>query len=207
MILLFNKIPVSLERKVAEFVNIVKAAYGSDFYDVEGSRWFGDNLTTDALFPQWIIQNYKEDTNNVVIVQLFKSYLRWLFSVEYGYGAAIPWENMASVQKVPEKLMLGFADFYFPGADFSSGSNLHDLVPNLKKFILLAEQNYVKNKGTADSIKYLLTTLIGIDQDSCTIQTGSPFFIIVRANVQEKYKPFLNKYVYPAGSVVLYESP
>lgn len=207
MILLFNKIPVSLERKVAEFVNIVKAAYGSDFHDVEGSRWFGDNLTTDALFPQWIIQNYKEDPNNVVVVQLFKSYLRWLFSIEYGYGAAVPWENMVSVQKVPEKLMLGFADLYFPGADFSSGSDLHDLVPNLKKFILLSEQNYVNNKGTADSIKYLLTTLIGIDQDSCTVQTGSPFFIIVRANVQEKYKTFLNKYVYPAGSVVLYESP
>jgi len=207
MILLFNKIPVSLERKVAEFVNIVKAAYGSDFYDVEGTRWLGDNLTTESLFPQWIIQNYKEDSDNVAVVQLFKSYLRWLFSVEYGYGAAIPWENMSSVQKVPEKLMLGFADFYFPGADFSSGSDLNDLIPNLKKFILLAEQNYVNNKGTSKAIKYLLTTLLGISQDSCTVQTGSPFFIIVRANVPEKYKTFLNTYVYPAGSIVIYEAP
>jgi hypothetical protein len=31
--------------------------------------------------------------------------------------------------------------------------------------------------------------------------------MIVRANVPEIYKPFLNRSVYPAGTYILYETP
>lgn len=207
MILLFNHLPISLNQKIEKFVEAVKQEYGSDFYDVQGERWFGDNITVDSVFPKWILKEAKDDPSNVLIVQIIKSYFRWLFSVERGYGAAVPWEIIRNPQLLQNKLMLGFADLYFPKADFSDGSVLNDLVPNIKIFAINADVNYFNVKGSMKAIKYVLTTLIGLSTDSCDVYTGSPGFIIVRANVPEKYKSFLNEYVYPAGMKILYETP
>lgn len=207
MILLFNHLPVTLEQKIAKFIETVKATYGSDFYDVEGDRWFGDNLTVESLFPKWILKEAEDDPSNVLIVQVVKSYLRWLFSIPYGYGGYVPWENIRDPQTIPTKLLEGIADLYFPKADFSSTSDLNDLLPNIRTFALNADANYFNVKGSMVGIKYVLTSLIGLSVDACDVFTGSPGFIIVRANVPEQYKPFLNEYVYPAGMKILYESP
>jgi hypothetical protein len=84
---------------------------------------------------------------------------------------------------------------------------LNDLLPNIKNFAINADKNYFNVKGSMMAIKYVLTSLIGLSPDSCDVYTGSPGFVIVRANVPEKYKAFLNEYVYPAGMKILYESP
>jgi len=205
MILLFNKLPVSLDTKITKMVSLVAETLGSNFYNVSGDRWLGDNLTVDALFPKWIIQKSKEDPSNVLIVDIVKSYQRWLFDIERGYGAAVPWETIHVPQKITDKLLLGLADLYFPQFDFST-DEFSDILPNLRKFSINVDANYFHKKGSLEAIHYLLVTLLGIPYESCEVVTGSPGFIIVRANVQDKYKNFLNKCVYPAGIVVLYES-
>lgn len=206
MILLFNKLPITLKRKIQIMVSLAQTALGSEFFNVSGSRWLGDRLTIQSLFPKWIIQKAKSDPSNVLIVEIIKSYQRWLFDIERGYGAAVPWETIRVVPNIPDKLLLGVADKYFPSQDFSS-SNLSITLPNLKKFCIKAEENYFRKKGTPDAIKYLLITLLGVPYSECDVVTGSPGFMIVRANVPDQYKAFLNKCVYPAGIIVLYESP
>jgi len=205
MILLFNNIPVTLDRKIETMLSLVKAAYGSDFYDVEGQRWLGDNLTTESLFPKWIIKEAEDAPSNVLIVDIIKSFQRWLFDVERGYGAAVPWETIRVPQSMTNKMLLGLADLYFPQFDFSD-ETYSEILPNLKKFAIFADTNYFNIKGTPKAIQYILTTLIGIPYNQCEVLNGSQGFLIVRANVPEKYKPFLNKCVYPVGVVVLYES-
>jgi hypothetical protein len=206
MILLLNHIPATLENKIAKLVELAQQAYGSDFYDIEGNRWTGDSITTESLFPKWILQEEQDDPSNVLIVQLIKSYNRWVFSLDYGYGSTIPWETIHDPQKIPAKLLVGLADMYFPYADFTA-EPLSDLLPNLRSFALRSQDKYFKIKGTPQAVKYLLTTLLAIPYSDCEVLSGSPGFMIVRANVPEKYKPFLNKCVYPAGTTVLYESP
>lgn len=207
MILLFNKIPVTLERKIKEMVENARSIYGSDFYNYEGEYWFGDKLTTKSLFPNWILKKAEEDPTNVTIVQIIKSYLRWLFSEKYGYGGKIDWENIHCPFNINDKFLEALANNYFPNEDFSSTSDLKDLLPNIKKFAIQADVNFFNIKGTRDSIKYTLTSLLGLPVNECEIQTGSPGFLIVRANVPEKYKNFLNRNVYPAGVFVIYETP
>ena len=206
MILLFNHIPVTLEGKINKMLSIAQAAYGSDFYDVAGQRWLGDNLTVDSLFPKWILKEANDDPDNVLIVEIVKSFNRWLFDVERGYGAAVPWETIHVPSKLTDKLLLGLADLYFPQFDLS-GPDYSDILQNLKKFSIFADENYFNIKGTPDAIRYLLTTLIGIPYNQCEVFSGSPGFLIIRANVPDKYKSFLNKCVYPAGVVALYETP
>lgn len=205
MILLLNKLPVTLKRKITKMVGLAIETLGSNFYDINGNRWMGDKLTIESLFPKWIIEKSKKDSSNVLIVDIIKSYQRWLFDVDRGYGASVPWETIHVPHKLNDKLLLGLADMYFPQADFSS-SDLSDLLPNLRKFSINVDANYFHRKGSLEAIHYLLITLIGIPYESCEVVTGSPGFIIVRANVPEKYKNFLNECVYPAGTVILYES-
>ena len=206
MILLFNKIPVSQESKVEQLVQKAKLAYGSEFYNVKGSYWKGDDLTVESLFPNWILQEANSDPSNVTIVQIIKSYLRWLFSIEYGYGAYINWETIRCPILMDEKLLAGLADLYFPGEDFSSTSDLYDILPNIRKFSIQVDKNYFNIKGTMSAINYLLVTLLNLPKNNCSVYTGSPGIIIIRANVPEKYKPFLSRSVIPAGMTVIYQS-
>ena len=205
--ILFHHIPVTIKRKISELVNRVKAAYGSDFYNVNGNYWRGDDITTQSLFPSWILKEAEDDPENVTIVQIIKSYLRWLFSTEYGYAGCIDWETMQIPLKIKQKLLEGVTDAYFPGEDFSSSSDLNDLLPNIRKFSINVDINYFNVKGTMQAIKYLLVTLIGLSQDTTEVYTGSPGIIIVIGNVPEKYKAFLNRSVYPAGMTIIYQSP
>lgn len=207
MILLFNHIPVSLDRKINELILLAKKSYGSDFYNVQGQYWKGDDLTVQSLFPNWILKEAENDPENVTIVQIVKSYLRWLFSIEYGYGGMIEWETIHCPQKINSKLFEGLADMYFPRDDFSSTSDLFDLLPNFPNFSINCDSQYFNVKGTPGAIKYLLTTILNLPQDEVIVQTGSPGFMIVRANVPDKYKSFLNNSVYPAGIEIIYETP
>lgn len=206
MILLFNNLPIKLKRKVEIMISTAQSVLGSEFFNTAKSRWLGDNLTVESLFPKWIIKKANENPSEVLIVQLIKSFQRWLFDLERGYGAAVPWETIHVPHKISDKLLLGLADMYFPRFDLS-GTDFSEILPNLKKFSIKVEENYFRIKGSPQAIQYLLITLLGVPYDACEVVIGSPGFLIVRANVDEKYKPFLNKCVYPAGMTVLYESP
>lgn len=205
MILLFNKLPVKLKRKIEIIVSLASQALGSNFYDIAGSRWMGDKLTIESLFPKWILKKAKDDPSNVLIVQIIKSFQRWLFDVDRGYGAAVPWEKIHVPNKLNDKLLIGIADLYFPRADFSQ-TEFSDILPNLKRFSINVDVNYFSKKGTPEGIKYVLVNLLDIPYESCEVMSGSPGFVIIRANVPEKYKNFLDKCVYPAGIKIIYET-
>jgi len=206
MILLFNKIPVSLERKMAEAVNVAKTTLGSDYYGVQGDEWFGDKLTIQSLFPVWI-QKEAESDSTVTITNIVKSYFRWLFSEKYGYGGKVDWENIHCPFTINDKFLEALASNYFPNEDFSENSVLRPLLSNIKKFAIQYDSNFGLIKGTDQSIRYALTTLLDLPINECFVQTGSPGFIIIKANVTETYKTFLIRCVYPAGTTIIYQTP
>lgn len=205
MILLLNHLPVTESVKIQKFLQRVKDTYGSEFYNIQGNYWFGDNLTVDSLFPEWIIKAYNDDTSNVLVVPIIKNYLRWLFSLKYGYGAQLDWENIRCGITIDYKLLQGIAESYFPGADFSS-DELSDVLPNIRKFSIQVQASYFDIKGTTKAIKYVLTTLFSMPYSTTKVYTASPGVINIKANVLEKHKAFLSEHVIPAGMTVVYES-
>ena len=94
MILLFNNIPVTESYKIEKMVEKAKTLYASEFYNVEGFKFLGDDLTIESLFPNWIIKKYETNPSDVLVVPIIKNYLRWLLSIDQGYGAQLEWENL-----------------------------------------------------------------------------------------------------------------
>lgn len=205
MILLFNHIPVTLQGKINKFVEKVQEAYGSEFYNIQGQKWFGDKLTVQALFPAWILREYENDPTNVLIVPIIKNYLRWLFSIEYGYGAQLDWEKIRSPLEINSKFLEAVAESYFPGADFAS-DELVDLLPNIRAFSVQVQGSYFDIKGTPKGIKRVLTTLLGLPFFTTKVYCSSPGIITIEGNVSEDHKNFLAEHVIPAGMVVIYVS-
>lgn len=208
MILLFGKIPVTESYKIKKMVEKAQSSYASDFYDVSGNAWFGDELTTDSLFPSWILKEYQADTKNVMVVPLIKYYLRWLYSIDYGYGAQLEWENLRVPLYMNQIFLEALANFYFPDADFAS-EPLSTILPNIRKFAVWAKPEYWDKKGTIDSLYYLLSTLLGIPWNEIAITGSGPcaFTIKVGSGYYSyllEYDTFLRKYVYPAGMTVIY---
>ena len=204
--LFFTNLSVSLEYKLELLLKRVMDAYGSDFYNVDGSYWNGDQLTVDSLFPDYILKEYNTEPSKVRIVPIIKNYLRWLFSMDYGYGAYINWENIRSGFLMDTKLLEGLAEFYFPGEDFAS-SDLSDVLPNIRRFSLQVDLNYLDIKGTPQAIKYVLVSLLGMSYNTTKVMTSSNSSITIYANVPDKYKAFLSRSVIPAGTVVTYQTP
>lgn len=205
MILLFNHIPVTVEGKIEKLIQKAKQLYGSEFYNIQGEYWFGDSLTVNSLFPEWILKAYNNDTENVLVVPIIKNYLRWLFSLKYGYGAQLDWENIRSPITIDSKLLEGYAESYFPGADFAS-DDLSDILPNMRRFSLQVQGSYFDIKGTNKAIKYVLTCLLDMPYSTTQVYTASPGVIQIKANVLDKHKSFLAEHVIPAGMTVIYES-
>lgn len=203
--LFFTNLPVTLEYKISKLVERAIDTYGSEYYNTQGSYWKGDQLTLESLFPDYILREYKNYPDKVKLIPLIKNYLRWLFSIEYGYGAYIEWEKLRTCLFINEKLLQGYAETYFPDEDFSS-DDLKDVLPNIKKFSIKVDSNYFNIKGTPNAIKYVLVELLGMPYNTTQVQTYSNFVIKIIGNVPEKYKPFLNRSVYPAGTTVIYES-
>jgi hypothetical protein len=204
--LFFNRLPVSLDQKVDILIRKAIQQYGSEYYNVGKDKFIGDNLTVDSLFPEWILQAYQSNTSNVTIVPIVKQYLRWLFSIKYGYGAYISWETLRSPVYMQPQLLQGLAELYFPGEDFSS-DELSDILSNIPKFSIQVDYQYFGKKGTPKGIQYLLTTLMGYDYETTQVISFSNSIIKIIANVSENHKGFLERSVIPAGMVVIYEAP
>lgn len=203
MILLFNHIPVTITGKINAFLSKVKKAYGSEFYNIQGSYWKGDKLSVISLFPDWIMKEYNKNSSNVLIVTIVKNYMRWLMSAKYGYGAQPEWKTIRDPLAMDSIFLEALAEYYFPGADFSS-DELSPILPNIRKFAIKADANYFDCKGTPAGIKYVLTTLFNMNYDTTLVVYTSPGIINVFGTVDNNYKSFLNTYVYPAGVIVNY---
>jgi len=208
MILFFNSQPVSEQVKISYLIERAKELYGSDFYDIDDSYWFGDNLTVRALFPSWIMDAYEKEPNTVLVIPIIKNYLRWLFSLEYGYGAQLNWETLRYSLKTNSKFLEAYADFYFPDVDFSQ-EPYASILPNIRKFLINADANYFNEKGTPQATKYLICTLLGFDWDSVDVFTVNAAVIQVNttsANSErlKQFRPFLEEHVLPAGMSVIY---
>ena len=204
--LFFNRLPVSIAQKVELLFEKALQQYGSELYNVGKDKFIGDNLTVDSLFPEWILQAYQSNTSNVTIVPIVKQYLRWLFSMKYGYGAYIEWETLRSPIYMQPQLMQGLAELYFPGEDFLS-DDLSDILPNIPKFSIQVDYQYFEKKGTPKGIHYVLTTLMGYDYETTEVISFSNLVIKIIANVSDNHKAFLERSVIPAGMVVIYEAP
>jgi len=205
MILLFNHLPVSVEGKISKLMEKVLAAYGSEFYNVQGTLWKGDDLTVESLFPAWVVKRYNQDPENVLVVTIIKNYLRWLFSLEYGYGAQIDWENIRSPISVNEKFLQAIAESYFPDVDFSTDA-LSDYLENIPSFSIKVQKLYFDVKGTNGAIKHVLVNLLDYPANTTKVFTTAPGTVTIKANVLEKHKPFIQEHLIPAGIIPIYES-
>jgi hypothetical protein len=207
--LFFNRLPVTIESKLDLLFKKAKELYGSEYYNIDNGYWQndlwrGDNLTVESLFPDWILNSYKNDSTKVNIVPIIKNYLRWLFSTKYGYGAYIEWETLRSPMFTDSFFLEAIAESYFPGEDFNS-DELKDILPNIRKFSIQCDSNYFDKKGTAEAIKYVLITLLGLSYSSVTVETYSNSVIKIKANIPENKKAFLERSVFPAGMFIIYE--
>jgi hypothetical protein len=204
MILLFNHIPVSLEVKIKKLVEKAKQAYGSDFYDIAGSRWKGDQLTVESLFPEWVLNECVNDPQNNIVVNLIKNYLRWLMSPQYGYGANPDWKTIRDYGAMNSIFLQGLAEFYFPNADFGS-EPLSNVLPNIRRFAIKADDNYFVKKGTPEGIKYALTCLFDLNPSTTSVIYTSPGIITISSDLDSSYQNFVNNYLIPAGVIAIYQ--
>ena len=209
MILFFSNLPVSEQSKLNKLVERAKQLYNSDFYNIENQKWLADKLTTESLFPSWILKA-AEDNQNVLVISIIKNYMRWLLSLNFGYGAQLEWENIRTPLLSNSIFLEAYLDFYFPGVDFSQ-NNLKSSIPNVRTFSIKADENYFNIKGTPAAIKYLISSLLGIPWDSVIVFTGNTNILTIRiansyASQFEGYKPFLEGHVIPAGIIPLYET-
>jgi hypothetical protein len=208
MIILFNSQPVTELVKIKRLFDRAKSLYGSDFYDIKTTNWLGDQLTVESLFPNWIMESYNKDSSNVLVVPIIKNYLRWLFSLEYGYGAQLDWENIRSPLTANPIFLEAFADFYFPGADFSQ-SPLKEVLPNIRQFLTRADCNYYNLKGTPTAIKYLICSLLDFNWDDVEVYTAGAATIQINVTSGLNsdllvYQSFLEEYVLPIGVNIIY---
>ena len=210
MIVLYSNQKIELQTKAQLAAESCFTVLGSDFYDTITKPWFGDLLTVQSLFPEWILKSYETDTtSSVTIVPIIKNYLRWLFSQDYGYGAQLNWENIRVPLYMHSLFLEALFDFYFPNANLSS-SQLSSILPNLRIFSIKADENYFNIKGTPPAIKYLICALLGfgITEVYVTTTTYSNIQIAVTSSkydTLQTYKTFLEQHVIPAGIVIDYK--
>lgn len=210
MITIYSGQPVSLTTKVLLTAERASELLGSEYKNYITQPWLGDKLTIDSLFPQWIIKAYENDVNNVTIIPIVKNYMRWLLSQEYGYGAQLNWENIRVPLYTNSIFLEALADFYFPGADFSQ-EPLKTILPNIRRFLIRSDQNYFDIKGTPTAIKYVICSLLGFNLSDISVFTGSYVMMEIKITSSqqalfETFKPFISKYVIPAGITVNYST-
>jgi hypothetical protein len=208
MIIFFNEQPVSKKVKIKKALDVAQIYYGSEYFAIQNNSWFGDSLTVESLFPEWILKEYESNPENVFVIPIIKNYFRWLFSINYGYGAQLEWEYIREPLKINSIFLETFSDFYFPNADFSS-SPLKEILPNIKKFLINVDSNYNDSKGTIPGIKYIISNLLGFDLTKFDIITANSGIIHVSLDSSivsdfEQYKPFLQEHVFPIGMAINY---
>jgi hypothetical protein len=208
MILFFNAQPVTEEIKIQKLLARAQELYGSDYFVTQNTRWLGDNLTIDSLFPSWILKEYDENPDNVLVIPIVKNYLRWLFSLDYGYGAQLEWETIRCGLYTNSVFLEAWADFYFNGADFSS-SPLKEKLKNIRKLSIQADNNYFNIKGTPAGIKYAICTLFDFSVEDIKVSTANSGIMNINTTSSKmtelkQYQSFIEEHLVPAGISVIY---
>jgi hypothetical protein len=108
--------------------------------------------------------------------------------------------------EMPEELLQGLAEFYFPGEDFSS-VGLVEILPNIRRFSIHVDSQYFDIKGTTTAIKYVLVTLLGYDYSTTSVSNYGSNVIEIIADISEEHKSFLQRSVLPAGMSYIYTTP
>ena len=207
MILFFGNQPATEQGKINALIDRAKSLYNSDYYDIQNEKWLGDKLTIESLFPSWIVKE-AENNSNVLITKIIKNYMRWLLSLEYGYGAQLDWEKIRTIPLANDIFSEAYLDYYFPGANFNQ-TGFIDIIPNVKKFAINADANYFNIKGTPQAIKYLICNMLGFPWDSVVVSTSTSAVMTIKIDSSYYndliiYKTFLETYAIPAGISVLY---
>lgn len=208
MILFFSNQPVTEEIKIKKLFEKAEGLYGSDYFDLQNERWLGDNLTVESLFPSWILKEYNQSPDDVLVIPIVKNYFRWLLSINHGYGGQLEWETLRCGLLTNSIFLEAWADFYFPYSDFST-SPLKEKLPNIRKFSINIDENYFNIKGTPIAIKYAICTLLDFDLDSVNVETANAGIISLKVNASDetelnKYKAFIEEYLIPAGTTIIY---
>lgn len=208
MILFFQNQKVTETVKIEKAFSRAQELYGSDYFDIQGENWFGDNLTIESLLPVWIMKEYENDPQEVLLIPILKNYFRWLFSLEYGYGAQLEWENIRSGLITNQVFLEAWANFYFPNADFGS-SPLKEKINNIRKFSINCDLNYFDVKGMPDAIKYAICTLFDFNLEDVEVYTANSAIIEINVTSSKEsdlkqYKSFIEEYLVPAGMSIVY---
>lgn len=208
MILFFNNQPVTEEVKIKKLFEKAQALYGSDYYDLQNEKWLGDNVSVESLFPSWILKQYEQNNEDVLVIPIIKNYFRWLLSINHGYGGQLEWENLRCALLTNTIFLEAWSDFYFPNSNFSV-SPLKEKLSNIKKFSIQVDENYFNIKGTPTAIKYVLCTLFDFSWDSVNVETANAGIISLKVNSTDetelnKYKKFIEEYLIPAGTTIIY---
>jgi hypothetical protein len=207
MILFFGNQAATEQGKINALIERAKSLYNSDYYDIQNEKWLGDKLTIESLFPSWIVKEAENDSN-VLITKIIKNYIRWLLSLEYGYGAQLDWEKIRTIPLANDIFSEAYLDYYFPGANFNK-TGFIDIIPNVKKFAINSDANYFNIKGTPQAVKYLICNLLGFPWDSVVVSTSTSSVMAIKIDSSYYdnlmvYKSFLETYAIPAGISVLY---
>lgn len=208
MIIFFNNQPVTQEIKIRKLFEKAQALYGSDYYALQNEKWLGDNLTVESLFPSWILKEYDQNNEDVLVIPIIKNYFRWLLSITHGYGAQLEWESLRCALFTNTIFLETWSDFYFPNSNFSI-TPFKEKLSNIRKFSIKVDENYFNIKGTPTAIKYAICTLFDFNWNSVNVETANSGIISLKVNSSDeielnKYKGFIEEYLIPAGTTVIY---
>lgn len=195
--LIINTPDYTLAMKIDRIVNNISAAYV-----LQGSpeiSWDGDKIILENQFPKWIVQAWQDDTTNAPVIDWFKYYYRWLFSLDYGYGCGFYFTEIRDFMKIPDIFLQAYADLYMPGLDFSENPELMD---GFRKFLLKSKTDYFDKKGRDSAILYAATTLFGGTPEATSVVSVGGGIIEITTDMDESYNDMLRTWCCPVGFLV-----
>jgi len=123
-------------------------------------------LSIRELFPYWM----RVDSNgNSVLISLTEQYYKWLVcnSTDINDISFLKLEDLFNLETIPAELLTNLANTYVNSLPPSQITNLSST--NLKSLIENIKVNLYNKKGTKDSVKYLISTLFGIEATEISV--------------------------------------
>lgn len=193
LVLLNNQIPDSIAVAVERIKEYAFRSLRLQNYPEKD--WDGDRVNVEKQMPYWIETEYAISPNNAPVVDFFKTYYRWLFDYDEGYGCGFYLEDIRDIFYVKYDFLQAYADDVFRGdLDLSVYKELRQ---NFIKFYICHERDYVRLRGTTYGIEYLLKSLFGVT--TAKVVTLSPASIQIESNLDENYQDLVKLIGCPFG--------
>jgi hypothetical protein len=162
MIVLYSNQKIELQTKAQLAAESCFTVLGSDFRDTILKSWFGDLLTVQSLFPEWILNSYENDTtNSVTVIPIIKNSINNIYLTGIGKCGHICKKSVSTWQS------LGISCNYLYIPDLFHGD--FGILKNGDIII------YISNSGNTDEIincsKYIKNNF-KITQIGFTINTN-----------------------------------